>query len=98
MSENSKAKNLSRLSRIRLSPEEEITLDENIQTILNYMLQIQEINTDETPICTNVLPLSETVFEEDNVINSYDRETFLENAPDLVGGMLKVPPVIEGDA
>ena len=88
-------KELSRLSRIKLTPEEEKTLEENIQNILKYMDQIEEVDTEGVPTCTTVLPTLKNVLAEDEPGEPFDRETFFENAPDQVGGMIKVPSIIQ---
>lgn len=90
------AKELSRLARIELTPEEEKTLGENIQNILKYMDQIEEVDTEGIPTCTTVLATLRNVFAEDEVDEEelLDRDTFLENVSDQIGGMVKIPPVI----
>lgn len=94
---NAHAKELSRLARIKLTPEEEKTLNENIENILSYMDQIEEVDTEGVPTCTTVLPTTKNVFGDDEPSDFYDQEAFLNNAPDQVGGMIKVPPVMEGE-
>lgn len=97
MSSDRKArmKELSKLSRIQLTQEEEKTLQENIQNILGYMDQIEEVDTEGVPTCTTVLPTLKNVLAEDEPGELLDRETFLRGAPDQVGGMIKVPSVIQ---
>lgn len=92
---NARAKELSRLARIKLSPEEEASLEKNIEQILTYMDQIEEVDTQGVPPCTTVLPTLKNVLAEDEIGQTLDRETFLANAPDQVGGMIKVPPVMQ---
>ena len=59
------------------------------------MEQIEEIDTEGVPVCTTVLPALKNVWAEDEPGEHLSRETFLDNAPDQVGGMIKVPSVIQ---
>lgn len=86
---------LTKLSRIGCSEEEQEALLKDLKSILNYIEQLQEINTDNVPPCNHVLEGMTNVMREDEVGSSMPRETFLANAPSHVGGMIRVPPVIK---
>ncbi|NGX38121.1 MAG: Glutamyl-tRNA(Gln) amidotransferase subunit C [Chlamydiae bacterium] len=93
--EENQAAYLAGLCRIKLSEIEKETLGKSLKKILSYMDLIDEIPTDDTHSCTHVLETVNNVWAEDEIGPTLDRETFLKNAPDQVGGMVKVPPIIE---
>lgn len=86
---------LSKLCRIQCSEEEQAKLLENLQSILNYMEQLHEINTDHVEPLNHVLTDVVNVEREDVVGETLPRELFLKNAPDQIGGMIRTPPVIK---
>ena len=86
---------LAKLCRIQCSEEELKKLEDNFQKILGYMELLDEVNTQDVPPCTHVLETIQNVMEEDEIKAGFDRNDFLKNAPDQVGGMIKVPPVMQ---
>ena len=86
---------LSRLSRIRCSEQEVETLKENLQSILGYIDQMKEVDTENVPPCNHVSEEIEMITRSDEPSASLSRETFLKNSPSHVGGMVRVPPVIK---
>lgn len=85
---------LMQLSRIHCNEEEQEALLHDLQKILGYIEQLDQVNTEDVEPCYNVLPL-ENVMREDTVGGLLDRDVFLENAPSHIGGMVRVPPVIK---
>lgn len=88
-------KNLAQLSRIDCSDEEQEGLLQDLKNILNYIEQLNEVNTDNVPPCNHVLEDVANVTREDVVGETMPRELFLSNAPSQVGGMIRVPPVLK---
>ena len=88
-------KNLTKLSRIDCTDEEQDAILLDLQKILEYFEQLQEITTENVAACNQVLENVENVMREDVIGQTLSRETFLSNAPSQVGGMIKVPPVIK---
>jgi aspartyl-tRNA(Asn)/glutamyl-tRNA(Gln) amidotransferase subunit C len=87
---------ISDLSRIALSKDEETALMGDLESILDYIDQLNEINTDNVEPCNHVLAEMNNVMREDEVGETMPREVFLSNAPAQIGGMIRVPPVIKG--
>lgn len=87
-------KYLTMLSRIGCTEEEQEALLKDLQKILTYMEQLNEIDTENVSPCNNVLEDMVNVMREDVVGESMSRSTFLSNAPSQVGGLIRVPPVI----
>lgn len=88
-------KQLSQLSRIHCTEEEQETLLKDLKKILAYIEQLNEIDTENVPPCNHVLAEITNVTREDRVGHVLNRDDFLANAPAHVGGMIKVPPVIK---
>jgi len=86
---------LTKLCRINCSKEELETLLKNLQSILGYIDQMEEVDTEGVPVCNHVSEEMESVTREDEPDQSLDRKTFLDNSPSHVGGMIRVPTVIK---
>lgn len=86
---------LTRLCRIDCTDEEQEALLIDLRKILDYIEQLQEIDTEHVPPCNHVLENMTNVMREDIVGDVLNRESFLANAPSHIGGMIRVPPVIK---
>lgn len=91
-------KELYELSLIQSTPEEEIILNDNLTKILGHMESLSAVDTEEVPACNHVLETILSVFREDTPKETLDRKTFLDNAPDQISGMVKVPPVLKEES
>ena len=88
-------KSLERLSRLRLTDEEENKLLTNLKNILNSVEKLNEIDTTDVEPCSHVFETMQAPLREDVAERVYPRELFLKQAPEKIAGMLKVPPVIK---
>jgi aspartyl-tRNA(Asn)/glutamyl-tRNA(Gln) amidotransferase subunit C len=88
-------KQLTRLCRIDCTEQEQEALLEDLKKILDYIEQLQQIDTENVPPCNHVLENMANVMREDEVGEVLNRETFLSNAASHIGGMIRVPPVIK---
>jgi aspartyl-tRNA(Asn)/glutamyl-tRNA(Gln) amidotransferase subunit C len=86
---------LSKLSRIGCTEEEQEAILEDLKKILNYVEQLREIDTEHVPPCNHVLDDIVNVTRDDVVGEILKREEFLANAPSHIGGMIRVPPVLK---
>jgi aspartyl-tRNA(Asn)/glutamyl-tRNA(Gln) amidotransferase subunit C len=82
------------LARLRLTPEEETQLTEQLDHILAYMEKLDELDT------SKVEPFSHAVdavnaLREDKVTNLADADAVLANAPNRDNTFFKVPKIIE---
>ena len=88
-------KYLAGLSRIDVSSHEEESLLKDLQKILNYIEQLNEVDTSNVQPCTYVTKtLKQTPLRADVVVPTLTREQFLKEAPDKISGMVRVPPVM----
>ncbi len=88
-------KNLSKLSRIDCSEEEQEGLLKDLKKILNYFEQLDEVDTEQVQPFNHVLDDIVNVSREDVIGPTLSRDVFIANAPSHIGGMIKVPPVIK---
>ena len=84
---------LSQLCRIRCSKKTKEKLIKNLNDILSYVDLFNEIDTKEVVVCDHVGTV-QGVNREDKTEKTLEREAFLSNSPSHVGGMVRVPPII----
>lgn len=89
--------NLTKLSRISCSEKEQADLLTDLQKILSYIEQLNEVDTEGVPPCNHVIANIANVMREDKVGELMPRKLFLENAPSEIGGMVRVPPVLKSN-
>jgi aspartyl-tRNA(Asn)/glutamyl-tRNA(Gln) amidotransferase subunit C len=82
------------LARLDLSLEEKQRYQQQLSDILEYVAQLQKLDT------RNILPTSshlppQSRLRADVPIKGLSQERALENAPDLEADQFKVPPVLE---
>ena len=82
------------LSRLKISAEESAEVMNQLDKFLNYVENLQSIDTENIQPTTYALPM-QNVFREDVVKKSLDRELALSNAPLKEDGYFKVPRVLE---
>ena len=88
-------KKLTQLCRIDCTEEEQEALFKDLEKILAYIEQLQEVNTDQVQPCYQVLDEVNTVVRDDVIGPVLNRDAFLANAPSHIAGMIRVPPVIK---
>ena len=86
---------LNRLCRLgEATQEEKKVISKHLKKVLGYMELLSEIDTTDVPTCYQVGEIQNSVTRDDTVLETLSREQFLENAPSHVGGMIRVPTVI----
>lgn len=85
---------VAQLSKLSFSDEEMDKFTVQLNGILEYVNQLNEINTDGVAITAHAVPMH-NVLREDVVEESMDIEKVLMNAPDKDQNCFKVPKVIE---
>jgi aspartyl-tRNA(Asn)/glutamyl-tRNA(Gln) amidotransferase subunit C len=81
------------LARLQLTDEELHTMTRQLQTILRYIDQLAELNTDNVPPLAHAVDVA-NVFRADEVCPSLDRAAALANAPHTDGECYLVPAVL----
>jgi aspartyl-tRNA(Asn)/glutamyl-tRNA(Gln) amidotransferase subunit C len=82
------------LARLRLLPEEVNQLTVELQSILQYMDQLRELDTSEVEPFTQAVDTTNAL-REDVVTNISDPDRILSNAPAKARSFFKVPKIIE---
>lgn len=85
---------IARLARLELSPDEKARMRGQLELILEYVGQLQAVDTTGVPPTSHVLPLA-NVLREDEVREPYPPEAMLANAPEAAGDLFRVPKILE---
>lgn len=86
------------LANLELTPEEEPRMQRDLNSILGYVVQLSELNTDNVPAMSQV---GELLGEADSSLRAdeerlcVDRAAVMAQAPETDGRFFKVPKVIE---
>jgi aspartyl-tRNA(Asn)/glutamyl-tRNA(Gln) amidotransferase subunit C len=83
---------VARLARLSLTPEETRTFASQLERILSFAERIQALDT--AGVEAMVHPGSGAGLREDTPVPSLPRERALEQAPDAADGLFRVPRVI----
>lgn len=85
---------IAELARLKFTEEEKESLKKDMNNVLEYVKELQELDTENTEVLVNPLYI-ENRFREDEIEEGIEGEKFLENAPDRLDDYLRVPKVIE---
>lgn len=85
---------LSKLCRISCTEEEIESLTSSIKKIVLHIEQMQELDTEGVEPCYDVIAHDMSALRDDIVHNNISREDFLANAPEHIGGMIRIPKVL----
>ncbi|MCK6255392.1 Asp-tRNA(Asn)/Glu-tRNA(Gln) amidotransferase subunit GatC [Fictibacillus sp. WQ 8-8] len=83
-------KHVAHLARLSVSEEEVDMFTEQLDAIIGFAEELNELDTENIEPTTHVLELK-NVLREDTVKESVTREEALKNAPDQRDGQFKVP-------
>ena len=89
-----KIKHIAKLARISVNQEKATNLSRDLNSILKFVEQLNEINTQNTQPLSSILETSLRV-RDDVVKDGKIREKILENSPDKNEEFFVVPNVIE---
>ncbi len=97
MIDEKKIMHIAKLARLKISTSEAAHYGDQLAKVLSHFDQISKIDT--TNIEPLVSPLEVDFFgpdslREDIAVSSFKAEEMLENAPDKMGNLFKVPPVV----
>ena len=88
---------IAKLARLKIMPSEASHYGDQLAKVLNHFDQISKIDT--THIEPMISPLEAVYFSDSNMRedvaqSNFTAEQILENAPDKMGNLFKVPPVV----
>ena len=87
-------KKISSLAKINISNDQLDNYSEQVSKILEYMSQLEEVDTSEVDEYSDQFLNDDQSLREDEIIPSLDRDVVLNLAPDSDGVYFKVPKVI----
>lgn len=90
---NKQVEQIAKLARLKFDENEIENLTKDMNKILDYMDQLNELDTDNIEPLSHPLDLS-NVMREDNLKESISREEVFKNAPSHNEEFFKVPKVI----
>lgn len=85
---------VAKLSRLDLTQEEMSQMTGQLNDIVDYVAQLQQIDTEGVEPLAHPLPVN-NVFRKDEPDESLDVDVALQNAPKRKDGFFSVPPVLE---
>ena len=86
-------RHVAHLARLELTDEQVDRLSTELSAILDYMDQLNRLDTEGVEPTAHPLPIR-NVFRDDEVEPSLDPETALANAPQREGTFFRVPKVL----
>jgi aspartyl-tRNA(Asn)/glutamyl-tRNA(Gln) amidotransferase subunit C len=86
---------LARLCRLDLSEEEERLCFDEMTRVVDYVHLLDEVDVSDISPYSHFIEQSIDSLREDEIKETLTREEFLANAPDVVGGMIRVPSVMK---
>jgi len=84
------------LARLDLTDDELERYRSQLISILEHVDRLKELDTTDIPPTSSVLP-DRSVLRQDEPEPGLTKEKLLRNAPDVVDGQFRVPPVLSKD-
>jgi|GEM_PF-584149 len=90
-----KLRKLAALSRLGSCDDELEGMVTHLNTIIEHAESLQAVNTDDVKPCHCVLEEKTLLMRSDEPDEPLERQEFLDNCPDSIGGMVRVPDVMK---
>lgn len=87
-------KNISKLARLRLPADQETKFMQDIDSILNWVEELKEVNVDNVEPLVSV-SIQEDAQRDDEVTVGGLQKELMENAPESAHGFYVVPKMVE---
>ncbi len=88
---------IAELARLSLKPEEKAALEKDLGAILEYVTQLEKLDTSKVEPTSHVLNL-ENVYRKDEPRSAGVRDEVLKHAPLRDGNFFKVPKVVDKES
>jgi aspartyl-tRNA(Asn)/glutamyl-tRNA(Gln) amidotransferase subunit C len=82
------------LARINLTPEETALFQGQLDQVLHYVEQLNELDVESVEPTAHAIPVY-NVFRRDEVGQSLDHDVVAANAPAVSDGQIRVPKIID---
>ena len=93
MIDREQVRKVAHLARLELTEAEEEQFTRELGSILEYVEQLQELDTENVPPTTRAIDVS-NITRADKLEPYPDREALLDNAPEQDGDYFKVPKIL----
>jgi aspartyl-tRNA(Asn)/glutamyl-tRNA(Gln) amidotransferase subunit C len=93
MIDREQVRKVAHLARLELTEAEEEQFTRELGSILEYVEQLQELDTDNVPPTTRAIDVS-NITRNDKLETYPNRESLLDNAPEQDGDYFKVPKIL----
>jgi aspartyl-tRNA(Asn)/glutamyl-tRNA(Gln) amidotransferase subunit C len=90
----SEVEHIAILARLNLTDAEKIKYQQQLSSILDYAVMLQELDTSTIPPTSGVLPV-QCPLRTDSPMDSLPTSELLRNAPETAKDQFRVPPVFE---
>ncbi len=87
-------KHVANLARLAITDDETEKLQKQLDSIITFAEQLNELDTENIEPTTHVLHMK-NVLREDKASKGLPREEVLKNAPDQQDGQIRVPGIME---
>lgn len=87
-------KHVAHLARLAITDEEAEKYTEQLDRVITFAEQLNELNTDNVEPTSHVIQLK-NIMREDKAEKGLPLEDVLKNVPEHENGQMKVPPIIE---
>ncbi|MBM7621969.1 aspartyl-tRNA(Asn)/glutamyl-tRNA(Gln) amidotransferase subunit C [Bacillus tianshenii] len=87
-------KHVAHLARLAINEEEAVMFTSQLDAIISFAEQLNELDTDHVPPTTHVLPMK-NIMRDDVPKEGLPVDEVLKNAPDHKNGQIRVPSIIE---
>lgn len=87
-------KHVAHLARLAITEEEAVTFTKQLDSIITFAEQLNELDTDNVEPTSHVLPMK-NVLREDKPGQGLPIEAVLKNAPDHKDGQIRVPSIMD---
>ena len=89
-------KHVAKLANLKLSSQEEVKFEKQLEETLSYIKNLDEVNTDSVEPTNQVTGL-ENVTREDAATPSFSQEEALSNSTSTHNGLFEVPAILENE-
>ncbi|MGB3404882.1 MAG: Asp-tRNA(Asn)/Glu-tRNA(Gln) amidotransferase subunit GatC [Microcoleaceae cyanobacterium] len=93
MIDREQVRKVAHLARLELTEAEEEQFTRELGSILEYVEQLQELDTENVPPTTRAIDVS-NITRNDQLEPFPNRESLLDNAPEQDGDYFKVPKIL----
>ena len=87
-------KHVAHLARLAINEKEAVELTKQLDAIITFAEQLNELDTENVEPTSHVLELK-NILREDKAEKGLPQEEVLKNAPDQQDGQIKVPSILE---